>query len=275
MKKLLLFLLRLFSRKTTAKPEPIKPIPFKAHSNELGFTLDRVDNLPAIITAIKAMPIKPYVRIVFDYPESPTAYSLAVNEIAKYAYIIGQPSDSEYNSKMSVPQYKQRFVDYVKAFPQIEYWEACNECNGDWLGPNAIRQTEEAIKVIKEAGKKVITTMYWNTGTCKDKNGLWYEWGFENVTDFIKSQTDIATLSVYGFDCDGPEPSYNQLDTELSRLQSMFPESLVSIGEYGAQSNRKVLAHYRDYSNKGLGLYWFGYQDLLNINSEMYREFVK
>jgi hypothetical protein len=265
------------------KPQPPKTDPVSTpttppvNMGELtrGFTLDNVENISGIVKSIKAMPFKPSVRIVFDFPEKPSSYRDAVESICQIAICLGQPSDSVYSGKMSVAQFKQRFKEYVDAFPIINYWETCNECNGDWAGKNTPAQTDEALKIVKAAGKKSVFVPYWNTKTCADKHGDYYEWTVKNISAYVKAETDIVALSVYGFDCDGGEPSHSVLDGELNKFKTLFPNASIQIGEYGKQNSSQVMRHYLSYNRVGFGGYWHGTQDLINTSGAMWKEFVK
>ncbi len=233
-----------------------------------GMTLDAVDNLAAIVDALKSLPVKPWVRIVFDYPLQPSDYTAAVAAIAPYAVIVGQPSDSTYNAKMTVAEYRARFQAYVDQLPQINIWETCNECNGDWLGPNASAQADAATDVVKSAGKKALFTPYWNTNTCADKNGPYVAWIAKNISAAVKTESDYVTPSIYGFDCDGPEPAYAELDAMVQTFAAMFPNAQVGIGEYGKQGDATILKYYLGYPNPNpryvfAGLYWYGKQDFV------------
>ncbi len=233
-----------------------------------GLTLDSVGSLASIVDSLKSMPVKPWVRIVFDYPLQPSDYSAAVAAIAPYAEIIGQPSDSTYNSLMTVAQYRQRFQDYVTQLPQINIWEICNECNGDWLGANASAQADAATDVVKSAGKKALFTPYWNTATCADTHGPYVAWIQKNISSAVKTESDYVTPSIYGMDCDGPEPAYADLDSIVQTFADMFPNALVGIGEYGKAGDATIMKYYMGYTNTNpryifAGLYWYGAQDLV------------
>ena len=247
-----------------ATSDATQPLPQRVY----GLTLDAVDDLPAIVDALKSLPRRPWVRIVFDYPLPPSAYVDAVAAIAPYAEIVGQPSDSTYTAQMDVEQYRARFAAYVAQMPQITIWETCNECNGDWLGPNASAQADAATDVVKAAGKKALFTPYWNTATCADKNGPYVPWIAQHISAKVKTQSDYVMPSVYGADCDGPEPSYTELDAMVETFATMFPNAQVGIGEFGKQGDGAILAYYLKYANPNprfifAGLYWYGAQDLL------------
>jgi hypothetical protein len=243
-----------------------------------GLTLDDVQNLPVIVDALKSLPQKPWVRIVFDYPLPPSEYAAAVAAIAPWATIVGQPADSTYNAQMDVAQYQARFVAYVAAFPQIDVWETCNECNGDWLGPNASLQADAATAVVKAAGKKALFTPYWNTVNCADKHGPYVPWIAAHISDMVKTQSDYVMPSVYGSDCEGPEPSYAELDKMVDTFAAMFPHAQVGIGEFGKQGDATVLAYYLHYASPNprfifAGLYWFGRQDLTPKSKPLWQAF--
>jgi hypothetical protein len=199
-----------------------------------GFTLDSVTDIANIVDSLAKLPKRALVRIVFDYPEDPPAYADAVTKISAVADIVGQPSDSFYSAKLTVSQYRARFESYVSAFPSIGLWEACNECNGAWGGPNTAAQAEAAFDVIKAHGKRVLFTPYWNTPSCADANGDYLQWTDQQISTKLKQGTDLVAVSIYGMDCTGNEPSYAELDAMFSRLSTIFPNAQLGIGEYGA-----------------------------------------
>ena len=244
-----------------------------------GLTVDSVwGNVPDIVAALKTLPVKPWVRIVFDYPLQPSDYYPAVSEIAPYAVIVGQPSDSTYNAQMTVEQYRARFQAFVTGLPQINIWETCNECNGDWLGANASAQADAATDVVKSAGKKAFFTPYWNTATCADAHGPYVAWIQKNISAAVKTESDYVMPSIYGSDCDGPEPTYADLDAMVQTFATMFPNAQVGIGEYGKQGSVTILQYYLGYNNANpryifAGLYWYGAQDLIPKTKPMWPVF--
>ena len=243
-----------------------------------GLTLDAVDNLPPIVDALQSLPKRPWVRIVFDYPRPASDYVAAVAAIAPFAEVVGQPADSTYCALMTVDQYRARFASYVATLPQIAIWETCNECNGAWLGPNASAQADAATDVVKAAGKKALFTPYWNTPTCADKNGPYLAWLTAHVSAKVRTGSDYVMPSIYGSDCDGPEPSYAELDAIIASMTALFPHALVGIGEYGKQGNTAILQYYMSYQNASpryifAGLYWYGTQDLVPKSQPLWQVF--
>ncbi len=243
-----------------------------------GLTLDAVDQLPAIVDALKSLPRKPWVRIVFDYPRPPADYADAVRAIAPYAEIVGQPSDSTESGKMTVAQYRARFAAYVAGLPEIGIWETCNECNGDWAGENTAAQADAATDVVKSAGKRALFTPYWNSPTCADKHGPYVAWVRDHISSAVMTQSDYVMPSIYGYECDGPEPSYAELDGIVATLADLFPNAQVGIGEFGKQGDAAILAHYLNYRNANPrfilgGLYWYGAQDLVPKSQPLWSVF--
>lgn len=246
-----------------------------------GFTLDAVDDVTNIVDSLSKLPKRALVRVVFDYPEPPSTYRAAIDAIVPHADVVGQPSDSTYTKKMSVDDYRARFEDYVSSFPEIELWEACNECNGDWAGENTPAQTDAAFDVIKSHGKRVLFTPYWNEPDCADTHGDYLAWTEKNISDKVKTGADLVAVSIYGTDCAGPEPTYAELDSMFVRLASMFPDAQLGIGEYGAKAasdKERVLRYYLDYSNPApryvfWGGYWYGHQDFVPATKPLWKVF--
>jgi hypothetical protein len=93
-------------------------------------------------------------------------------------------------------------------------------------------------------------------------------WIQNNISTKVKTQSDYVTPSIYGVDCDGPEPTYAALDSLVSTFATMFPNAQVGIGEFGVQGNASILSYYMSYTNTNpryifAGLYWYGRQDLV------------
>lgn len=224
---------------------------------------------------------RPWVRIVFDYPQPASDYIEAVSAISKVADIIGQPSDSTYSSKMSVSAFKARFQQYVTTLPQINIWEICNECNGDWAGDNTPAQTDAALSIVKAAGKLSMFVPYWNTPNCADKHGDYVAWTQSKISQTVKLGTDYVMTSIYGMDCEGPEPTYPQIESMLTTFATMFPNSKVGIGEYGAEKaidKERIMKYYLNFRSTNprfifFGGYWYGYQDLVPMTKPLWSIF--
>jgi len=259
------------------EPNPTPRTPPVFSNKILGLTLDNTAKLSDIVSSLKAMPSKPWVRIVFDYPYPASDYKTAVTAISKVAVVVGQPSDSTYSAKMSVSQFEKRFKDYVDTLPEVDIWETCNECNGDWAGNNTPAQTDKALALVKASGKKSMFVPYWNTPTCMDKHGEYKAWTQKNISSYVKNNTDYVMISIYGMDCDGPEPTYAQMDSEIAYFKAIFPSAVVGIGEYGAKKSEdkeKIMQYYLKYPQLGFGGYWYGFQDLVPKTKTLWKTFI-
>lgn len=252
---------------------------------KFGLTLDGIEDLDTTVEALRAMPFVPWVRIVFDYPDGPSTYVDAVKAIQQVAYVVGQFSDSDYTGKMTVDQYVARLRSYITAFPTIEVWEICNECNGvgpGWNVPNGEVYAEAALYEVKSRGKLALLTPYWNRPGCEDKNGNYLTWIKTKLSPFVELNTDFVTTSIYGMDCnDGPEPSYAELDSMVDELAIEFPNALIGIGEYGAKrpaDKERILRYYLGYRSPNpryffFGGYWYGAEDLVPKGSPLWNVF--
>lgn len=219
-----------------------------ASSRMFGVTVDRIDNLPDTVEALKKLPVRPWVRLVFDPGVQPATYANAVTEIGAVADIVGQPVDSASAKEYNVAQYKKRFQDYVSAFPTIPMWEISNESNGDWVGKNMPAQADVAFDVVHAAHKKTMITLHYNNAACADKNGDWLKWTKRHISTKIKLGVDLVAVSIYGKDCEGFEPAEKEIQAFTEKLGVMFPHANIGIGEFGSDKNLKdaerVARHY-------------------------------
>lgn len=281
MKNALLVLLALFSLgcpSPTPDPSPaptqsFSPIP-PAQDSLTGITIDDISDLPSIINSIKSLPKRITVRVVFDVPNAPSYYASAITELLKVADVLAQPADSTYVKGLSFSAYQKRFQDYVAAFPQITLWEIGNEVNGDWLGTGVPAKIDAAFDVVKGAGKKAVIVPYWNTLNCADKNGLWSTWISNNISTKVKQGSDYSLISIYGKDCDGPEPTPSELQAIYITMASLFPNAMLGVGEMGGSESatsaerEKVIRYYYTlprihFRDLGFYGYWFFKEDMV------------
>src|ERR1700694_2537932 len=91
-----------------------------------------------VVTALGHLTVGPTTRIVFTPPRPASDYQAATARISTVSYIMGMPVDSSSMSSISVANYLTRFEDYVTTLgSNVDIWEICNECNGDWLGKSS------------------------------------------------------------------------------------------------------------------------------------------
>jgi hypothetical protein len=142
----------------------------------IGFTIDTVSNYQTNVDLAASL-AAPYawIRIVFDAGQGPSTYTSIVNYAkSKGVKVLGQPVDSTYDKGYTRAQYKQRFIDFITAFPQIDAWEVGNEVNGSWLSSDiALRIADAAAEVKTRApGKPTFLTLFWQINTDSVPNSM-------------------------------------------------------------------------------------------------------
>ncbi len=187
--------------------------------------------LRQILDAIKAMPVKPTVRIVMSDKISPQEYIHVFREIHNAAYVMAEPVDSYYmKGYQSVQQYLQRFKDsYQHLSPYVDLCEIANEINGEgWLGGdrqfNADKMYAAYLFIKEKKGKTVLTSYEVAPG---DQEMSMREWLIKYVPD------DYMIVSYYEDDHHGYQPDWNSV---FGYLQEMFPSARLAIGECGNTS---------------------------------------
>jgi hypothetical protein len=193
---------------------------------------------------------KPTIRIVFSYPDNEADYyknavSIIKNKNTSTGYpgsdIMGQPVDSSEMADISVPDYLNRFRDYVDTLgTNVDLWEICNECNGDWLGSNVPDKMIEAYNYVKSKGGKTVLTLYMFPSNCIPKNFDMIPWAKANVPGpndpsgkpDMKNNLDYVLVSYYADSCKPsvPEPDWQSIFTQL---HTIFPKAKLGFGEIG------------------------------------------
>jgi hypothetical protein len=226
----LLFVAKVSSAKVNPIDDPFEPV--------YGITVDDSwsgeTKLNQILDAIKAMPVKPTVRIVMSDKISPQEYVPLFQKIHKVAYVMAEPVDSYYmKGYQSVEQYLQRFKDsYQHLSPYVDLWEIANEINGEgWLGGDRQFNADKmyaAYTFIKEKkGKTVLTSYEVAPG---DQEMSMREWLLKYVPDDMKKGLDYMIVSYYEDDHHGYQPDWKAV---FGYLQEMFPAARLAIGECG------------------------------------------
>ena len=219
--------------------DPFQPI--------YGITVDDSwtgkDKLEQIVKAIKAMSVKPTVRIVMTDKISPEAYITTFSEIHAVAYVMASPVDSYYmKGYISVNEYLQRFKDSYKYLsPFVDMWEIANEINGEgWLGDDRQFNADKmyaAYKFIKENKSKTVLTGY--EVAPGDQEMSMQDWLQKYVPEDMKKGLDYLMVSYYEDDHHGFQPDWKSM---FEYLQTMFPDSQLAIGECGNTAKDATIA---------------------------------
>ena len=198
----------------------------------IGFTIDAVSNYQANVDLAASL-AAPYawIRIVFDAGQAPSTYTNLVNYAkTKGVKVLGQPIDSTYDKGYTRAQYKQRFIDYITAFPQIDAWEVGNEVNGSWLSSDiGLRIADAAAEVKARApGKPTFLTFFWQINTDSVAYSM-FTWMNANLPASTRANIDVVTFSQY----QEQAPMGVVFDQVMKTLRAEFPTQRIGLGELG------------------------------------------
>jgi hypothetical protein len=198
----------------------------------IGFTIDTDSDYQANIDLAAAL-AAPYawIRIVFDSSQAPSIYTNIVNYAkTKGVKVLGQPVDSTDNKFYTRAQYRQRFVDYLIAFPQIDAWEVGNEVNGRWLSSDiGLRIADAAAEVKARApGKPTFLTLFWQLNTDTVEHSM-FTWVNAKLAESTRANIDVVTFSQY----QEQAPMGVAFDQVMRTLCAEFPTQKIGLGELG------------------------------------------
>ncbi len=204
-----------------------------------GVTIDNIDNLDEIYLALKHLPHKPTARIVFDEFVSAENYQLAVTQLHKVSYIVGELADSFAMKNYSVPAFKKRVQEYLTQLgDHVDIWEIGNEVNGEWLGPtnDTVHKVHDAYTLVKSQGRKTAVTLYYNIGCADKPRHEMFTWVNANIPEDMKQGLDYVLISFYPDDCPNVTPNWNQT---FNQLHVIFPNAKLGFGEIGTKYESK------------------------------------
>lgn len=230
-------------------PKPPPTSPPAAEARMWGVTVDDISNLSAITASLKSLAKKPTTRIVFDEFIPATTYVNAVRSIGEVSYVMGEILDSWYVSQYSVSDYDKRMVEYLdKLGDGVDIWEVGNEINGEWLCDQKAsrcdaQQTKDVVAKmsgaydrVKARGKEAALTLYYNKGCYSQSSHEMLTWAKANVPDRMKTGLDYVFVSYYEDDCNGLQPHWETVFTDLGKI---FPNSRLGFGECGTEKSAK------------------------------------
>jgi cell division septation protein DedD len=198
----------------------------------LGFTIDTVSNYQTNLDlAAKLGGPYAWIRVVFDYGQGPSTYANLINYAkSKGLKVLGQPVDSSYDRNYTRAQYKQRFTDFIAAFPQIDAWEVGNEVNGEWLSSDIAGKIADAAAEVKAKapGKPTVLTLFWQLNTSAVVNSM-FTWVQDKLPASTRDLIDVITVSQY----QEQAPMGMVFDQMMQRVQAEFPQSKIALGELG------------------------------------------
>lgn len=192
-----------------------------------------------VVNALGNLTVGPTTRVVFTPPRPASDYAAAVSRIAGVSYVMGQPVDSSSVASISVAGYRARFEDYVNTLgSNVDLWEICNECNGDWLGntSDVVAKMTAAYNYVKSVGGRTVLTLYqFPTLASSCVSNPSYDmltWASANVPAAMKQGLNYVLVSYYNDSCTPAQPEPNW-QTLFKKLSAIFPNAKVGFGEVG------------------------------------------
>jgi hypothetical protein len=117
----------------------------------LGANIESTSNYAATLDLAAGL-TQPYgwVRLVFPVSARPADWAPLVNYAKnKGLKILGQPVPAEDEPALSREQYRERFREFITAFPQIDAWEAGDQVNGAWHSAGMGAKLADAVTEIE------------------------------------------------------------------------------------------------------------------------------
>ncbi len=252
-----------------AAPDQKLPGPTPAPARVLGVTIDDIQAIDEVIAAVKLLPQRATVRVVFDETQpDPKYYLSAVQKLSAVADVMGELLDSAYVKSFSAAQITDRAKKYLATLgPHVAVWEVGNEVNGDWLGSGVWAKVQAAWDVF--AGKKRAINFYYNKGCGAPAANEMFTWIKANVPAAVKQSLDWALFSYYEDDCDDQVHDAAYWEPVFTALGQEFPSALLGFGEVGSEvASEKQAMIQRYYGMKishpryvGGYFWWYFYQD--------------
>jgi len=251
----------------------------------VGVTVDDLGRLPAVLDSLRALPRRPWVRVVFNLdsarPADPGPYVRAVRRLAAVGSVLGELIDSSDLRRLTAAQVAARAAAFVRALGRsVAVWEVGNEVNGDWAGAPAdvARKVQIAYGMVHRLGGHTALTLYENAG-CGDGSGELspVAWGERFVPARLRSGLDYVLLSYYEPQCAGQRPSPAEWTRRFLALHRVFPAARVGFGEIGMPERSRpstlpaaasIIAYYYRLRIAlpyyiGGGFYWYFAEDMV------------
>ncbi len=232
-----------------------------------GVTIDGINNLSSIITALSSHSKKMTTRIVFDEFVPASNYVNAVNQIHNVSFIMGEILDSYYMNQYTVQAFTDRVNEYYNALTdKVDIWEIGNEINGEWLGntPDVVAKMTSAYNIIKSHNAKTELTLYYNWNCWENSANEMFRWVNTNIPADMKAGLDYVLVSYYEDDCNNYQPNWQKM---MDSLHVIFPNSKIGVGECGTSVASKKAVYLQRYYTMNVttpnfvrGCFWWYYR---------------
>jgi len=198
----------------------------------LGATIESTTNYPAVLDLAASL-TQPYgwVRLVFPASARPADWAPLVSYAkTKGLKILGQPVRAEDEPLLSREQYRQRFRDFVAAFPEIDAWEAGDQANGAWHSTGMAAKLADAVAEIEALapGRLVVLNLLHQINTEAPEFSI-FTWIASNLSPTLRAKFDLVLVSLYP----GQSPVGMFYEQLMERTRAAFPGKKIGLGEVG------------------------------------------
>ncbi len=233
-----------------------------------GVTLDAVDHLNNIVTALGNHSRRMTARVVFDEWVPATEYITPCIRIKTVGNVMGEILDSYYFSQYSFNQYVDRVNEYMNTLgSNVDIWEIGNEINGEWLGntDTVVKKMYAAFKIAKSRNLKTALTLYYNYNCWSNPQNEMFRWININMPNKMKFDIDYVLVSYYEDDCNNYQPNWQKV---FDSLHVLFPTSKLGIGECGTNISSRKASYITRYYTMNItapgyigGYFWWYYKE--------------
>ena len=198
----------------------------------LGANIESTSNYAATLDLAAGL-TQPYgwVRLVFPVSARPADWAPLVNYAKnKGLKILGQPVPAEDEPALSREQYRERFREFITAFPQIDAWEAGDQVNGAWHSAGMGAKLADAVTEIEALapGRPVVLNLLHQINTEAPEYSM-FTWVASNLPPALRGKFDLVFVSLYP----GQAPSGMFYDQLMETTRAAFPGKKIGLGEIG------------------------------------------
>lgn len=198
----------------------------------LGANIESTSNFPAVLD-LAARLTGPYgwVRLVFPASARPADWApLVAYAKSKGLGIVGQPVRAEDEPALTRAQYRERFREFVAAFPQIDAWEAGDQVNGAWHSAEMeVKLADAAAEIAALApGRLLVLNLLHQINTEAPEFSM-FSWIASHIPPALRGKFDLVLVSLYP----GQSPAGMFYDQLMETTRAAFPGKMIGLGEIG------------------------------------------
>ena len=198
----------------------------------LGANIESTSNYTAALDLAASL-TQPYGWVRLSIPASarPADWAPVVAYAkSKGLKILGQPVRGDDEPSLTREQYRQRFRDFLTAFPQIDAWEAGDQVNGAWHSAGMAEKLADAVTEIETLAPErlVVLNLLHQINTEAPEFSM-FSWIAANLPPALRSRFDLVLVSLYP----GQSPAGMFYDQLMETTRAAFPGKKIGLGEIG------------------------------------------